>query len=68
MHLNTDLNQKVGSMSSDSYDDEDSEEVESSPSSESEEEDLDADLSPSTDYFFSFETQHKDFVRSMVQY
>ena len=25
------------------------------------------DLPPATDYFFSMETQHKDFIRSMVQ-
>ena len=27
----------------------------------------DGELAPSTDYFYSLETQHKDFVRSMVQ-
>ena len=36
-------------------------------SDESDEEESEQDLSRATDYFFALETQHKDFVRSMVQ-
>lgn len=66
---NTELNQNVSSGGSDSYDDEDSQGSDSS--SESSEEDLEESmvaLHPATDYYFSMETQHKDFVRSMVQF
>ena len=42
--------------SSSDYDDE----------SDSSHEESDVELSNSTDYFFALETQHKDFVRSMV--
>lgn len=53
-------------VSSHSYDDEESDESESS-SSENSQDSL-ALLDPPTDYFYSLETQHKDFVRSMVQF
>jgi len=61
----------VSSAGSESYDDEEEEsESESSSSSNSsssyELEEPIGELEPSTDYFFSMDTQHKDFVRSMV--
>lgn len=46
------------SDSSSEYDDE---------SDDSDEEESEQELKPATDYFFALETQHKDFVRSMVQ-
>ena len=66
----TDLNQNVSSAGSESYDDE-SEESESEMSeSSSSSEELETSIldlnNESTDYFFSMDTQHKDFVRSMV--
>ena len=65
---NTELNQNVSSGGSESYDDEDDSGSDgSSSSSENDLEESSSALTTSTEYFFSMETQHKDFVRSMVQ-
>ena len=59
--------QEHQSESSDSDEEGDSSSSEYDDESESSEEESDAEPPISTDYFFSLETQHKDFVRSMVQ-
>ena len=59
----------MSSAASESYDDEEREEESESESSSPDEADLVSEepLPPSTDYFWSMDTQHKDFVRSMAQ-
>ena len=62
----------MSSAGSESYDSEDheddvSESSHSSSSSEGED-DFNSTLAPPTDYFFSMDSQHKDFVRSMAQF
>lgn len=59
----------MSSAGSESYDDEEEESESESSSSSSDSYELEepiGELEPSTDYFFSMDTQHKDFVRSMV--
>ncbi len=62
----------MSSAVSESYDDESEEsesEISESSSSSEELETSILDLNnESTDYFFTMDTQHKDFVRSMVQF
>ena len=53
---NSESSSEEENSSSSDYDDE----------SDSSHEESDVELSNSTDYFFALETQHKDFVRSMV--
>ena len=69
---NTDLNQNVSSAGSESYDSEDENFDDDSDSSSSSSTETDSafnqTLAPPTDYFFSMDSQHKDFVRSMAQF
>ena len=68
----------MSSAGSDSYDeessqgsDDDGDDEDSGSSSSSAEDELESSavqVGPTTDYFFSMDSQHKDFVRSMVQY
>ena len=68
-NVNTQLNQNMSSGGSDSYDDEEDSQGsgdDSHSSTENDPEESQTALTPSTEYFYSMETQHKDFVRSMV--